>query len=244
MNIIKLDAIDSTNSFLKQYYKEQAIENFTTVVADVQTNGRGQMGTEWNSDKGKNLTFSIFVKDYILTPNAIFDINCLVTTALITVFKKYSIPDLYVKWPNDILSADKKIVGILIENSLKSNGEVLSVIGIGINVNQTNFDSIPKASSLAFILNESIDRDILLKECIEELKSRFETYKNNGATEFWEQFHNSLFRKDTPTLFEDTTTNTQFIGTIKQVTKNGLLEVELANKLLKYYGIKEVKMIY
>ncbi|UYW01829.1 hypothetical protein K5I29_02610 [Flavobacterium agricola] len=94
MYIIKLNAIGSTNSFLKEYIKKHEAENFTTVVAENQTDGRGQMGTTWKVEEGKNLTFSIFIKNYIETFETIFDLNCLLTTAILRVLKTYNLPPL------------------------------------------------------------------------------------------------------------------------------------------------------
>jgi BirA family transcriptional regulator, biotin operon repressor / biotin---[acetyl-CoA-carboxylase] ligase len=243
MFIIKLDAIGSTNSFLKEYIKEHHPDNFTTVVAELQTQGRGQMGTNWESQKGKNLTFSVFIKKYIINPQNIFDLNCVITTSILYVLKKHKIPDLSIKWPNDILSANKKIVGILIENSIKANAQIESIIGIGINVNQKNFDQIPNASSIYNILGHEIDKDELLTEILEVLKTNFDNYAINGANYYWSLFHDNLYKKNIPSIFFNHNTQTEFVGTIKKVTSNGLLEIELADKSINHFGIKEISII-
>ena len=136
MSLIKLSAIDSTNDYLKVLSRNQIIENFTTVVAEKQTQGKGQMGATWISEEGKNLIMSILVKDYLIHTNAIFNLNIAFSLAVITALKKKNIPDLSIKWPNDILSGGKKISGILIENSIKSNKIYSTIIGTGINISQ------------------------------------------------------------------------------------------------------------
>lgn len=243
MFIIKLDAIGSTNSFLKEYVKEHHPDNFTTVVAETQTQGRGQMGTNWESEKGKNLTFSIFIKKIILNPQNIFDLNCIITTSILRVLVSYNLPDLFVKWPNDILSADKKIAGILIENSFKANAEIESIIGIGVNVNQKNFDKFPNASSICNILGHDIDKDKLLIELLTEIEKSFDTYALNGADSFWTNFHDNLYKKDIVSLFFNHNTQQEFVGVIKKVCSNGLLEIELPNKTKEYFGIKELSFV-
>src|SRR3970282_291011 len=146
-----LDAIDSTNEFLKGLSNGQLLENFTVVTAENQTKGKGQMGSVWDSEVGKNLTMSVFIKDSLSDVNQIFKLNVGVVLAVVQALETFNIPNLMVKWPNDIMSYNFKIGGILIENSIKSDGTVHSIVGLGINVNQVNFENLPKASSLAVI---------------------------------------------------------------------------------------------
>ena len=119
MRIIKLDAIDSTNTFLKAISSADVLEDYTVIVAKQQTNGRGQMGNKWESDSGLNLTFSVFKRIKGLTFSNQFYLSIVVALALYKTLKSFNVPRLYVKWPNDILSANKKIAGILIENVVK-----------------------------------------------------------------------------------------------------------------------------
>src|SRR6476620_5399277 len=170
MNIIKLDATPSTNDFLKTLLTNQFVENFTVVTAENQTSGRGQMGAKWEAESGKNLTFSVLVKDVLTEINSIFHLNVLVAVSIAEALEAFNIPNLAIKWPNDILAEHKKIAGILIENSLKSNGEIFSVVGIGLNVNQQNFDELPKATSLSCILNHDLDKEAVMVAVIQNLK--------------------------------------------------------------------------
>ncbi len=104
MKLIKLDAIDSTNDYLKQLSSVSVVENFTVVTTKNQTNGKGQMGTIWKSESGKNITFSILIKNILYNYNQIFDLNVVVACSIIQVLEVFSIPNLTVKWPNDIMS--------------------------------------------------------------------------------------------------------------------------------------------
>ena len=116
MKLIKLNAIDSTNSFLKELCRDYVLENFTVVVADEQTNGRGQQSKTWESEPFKNLTASIFATELHLD---IIDVKYLNFTASLAVYDlliDYNIPDISIKWPNDIMSGNKKLCGILIDN--------------------------------------------------------------------------------------------------------------------------------
>ena len=109
MHIIKLNAIDSTNSYLKELTSKQTVENFTVVMAENQTNGRGQRGANWEVETGKNLTFSVLIKDVLLNFEEVFNLNVVVAVSLFQTFIKLKIPDLSIKWANDILSDKKKI---------------------------------------------------------------------------------------------------------------------------------------
>jgi BirA family biotin operon repressor/biotin-[acetyl-CoA-carboxylase] ligase len=243
MHIIKLPAIDSTNSYLKELTSKQTVENFTVVVAENQTNGRGQRGANWEVQSGKNLTFSVLIRDVLLSFEEVFNLNVVVAVSLFQTFSNLKIPNLTIKWANDILADKKKICGILIENQFKSNSEIFSVIGIGINVNQENFVNLPQASSLKKISGSEWNKEEVLLAFLNQFQNNINLYKNEGATYFWEAYHENLFKKNTPMAFEDNS-NTKFMGIIKQVLPNGLLQIELEDDSLRLFDIKEVKMLY
>lgn len=242
MKLIKLDAIDSTNEFLKGISTQQDLENFTVVTAENQTNGKGQMGAVWNSEVGKNLIMSVLVKDYLEDINTIFNLNIAIAMAVIATLKKNTIPDLSIKWPNDILSANKKIGGILIENSIKSDGTILSVVGLGLNVNQTNFEGLPKASSLAVIAGHEFDKEMLLFEIVANIEKNIAESKYN-LNSLREQFINSLFKKDIPMPFTNQKEE-RFMGIIQGISPIGRLQVLLADDSIAEFDIKEIQMLY
>ncbi|UOK41286.1 MULTISPECIES: biotin--[acetyl-CoA-carboxylase] ligase [Flavobacterium] len=243
MNIIKLSATSSTNDFLKALLTKQFVENFTVVTAENQTSGRGQMGAVWAVESGKNLTFSVLVKDVLPDINTIFHLNVLVAICLTEVLEQLKIPNIAIKWPNDILADNKKIAGILIENSLKSGGEIVSVVGIGLNVNQKNFDGLPKAGSLCGILNREFDKDEILISIVETLKRNVALLQNKDYGLFWEKYNQRLFKKGLPMPFEDKD-GFRFMGIIQGVTANGKLEVLLEDDSVKTFEIKEIQMLY
>jgi len=156
MKIVKLDAINSTNAFLKDMVRTSTVENYTVVVTENQTNGKGQFDNSWTSEKGKNLTFSILCEFQKLEVQYSFYLNCAISLAVYTVLNRYIKKKLKVKWPNDILSSNKKLCGILIENTV-SNGKIVNaVIGVGLNVNQERFPvSLPRATSLKMVTSNT-----------------------------------------------------------------------------------------
>ena len=243
MNIIKLDAINSTNDYLKKLLQRQFVENFTIVTAENQTNGRGQMGSQWNVEEGKNLTFSVLVKDLLLEINHIFHLNVAVAVSIVEALSFLEIKDLAIKWPNDILAEGKKIGGILIENSIKSDGEIFSIVGIGLNINQKNFGDLPKASSLAVLKNQEFDKSEILTSILQNLGRNISMIMNKNTDPIWEKYHSVLYKNGIPMPFENVQ-NEKFMGIIQGVTQTGKLQVKLENNSVKSFEIKEVKMLY
>lgn len=243
MKLIKLDAIDSTNDFLKELLKNNNPLNFTVVTAEEQTKGKGQMGSVWVSEKGKNLMMSVLVKDFLFDINQIYNLNIAVAVAIIKALEKYNIPKLSIKWPNDIMSDNKKVGGILIENIIKGDTKIDSIIGIGLNINQANFDDLPKASSLSLMANTSLDKEQILQKIIDEIKLNVLKLSEDKAEELWQEYTGLLFKKGVPMPFENDVEE-RFMGIIQGVTKIGQLEVLLENDTKNTYGIKEIQLLY
>ncbi|WP_026709435.1 biotin--[acetyl-CoA-carboxylase] ligase [Flavobacterium frigidarium] len=242
MKLIKLDAIDSTNDFLKGLASKQFVENFTVVSAEIQTKGKGQMGSVWVAEKGKNLTMSVLIKDVLIDLNQIYTLNIAVALAVVRALQLFKIPELAIKWPNDIMSYNCKIGGILIENSIKIDGSVTSIVGIGININQTNFENLPKGSSLAVIAKQEFDKQAVLVAILKDLKDAMIVLKTNPDS-LWREYLNLLFKKNVPVPFE-LPDGDRFMGIIQGVSDQGKLQILLENDAVVQYNIKEIQMLY
>lgn len=243
MKLIKLNAIDSTNDFLKKMSQDQQLENFTVVLAEIQNKGKGQQGAIWSSEPRKNLITSILISNTLSNIESLFLLNISVALSIVKALKTLNIPSLSIKWPNDIMSENKKIAGILIENLIKENGKIESIVGIGLNVNQTKFEDLTKASSLKNITDKEFDIEDILNKIITELKINIEKLLLDQESHLWESYHKWLYKKGTPMTFENES-GERFMGIIQGVNKNGKLEITLENDLVKQYGIKEIKMLY
>ena len=239
MSIIKLDAIDSTNDYLKQVVREHAVENYTMVLAFDQRKGRGQLNAKWTSEPGKNLTMSLFVNEFDSVDHTVFDFNVTVALAIVKVLQQLNIPNTSLKWPNDIMADGKKVGGILIENTFKPNGTFASIIGIGINLNQTNFENLPQATSLTCLTGAIYEiESIALK-----LKESLQFHLQLPIDSIWESYLNSLFKINSPSAFEDKLGN-RFMGIIQTVDREGKLLVLLDDDLIHSYEVKEIKMLF
>ena len=241
MPVIKLDATTSTNDFLKDLAQASNLQNFTVVTAEHQTSGRGQRTATWHSERGKNLTFSILVKDSV-SIDEIFTLNVAIALSVINALKSVALPQLAIKWPNDIMAVNKKIGGILIENILKPDGAVQSIVGIGINVNQTNFENLPKASSIAAILQREFDRDLVLNLIVTEITNVVSNLADQKV-ELWKKYESNLYKKGVPMPFESNDGH-RFMGIIQKVTQNGRLEIIDQHDQIKTFDIKEIQILY
>ena len=242
MQLIKLNATDSTNNYLKQLILERTLDDFSVVVANHQTNGRGQRGSSWLSEKDKNLTFSVLKRNISIVANQQFLLNILVSLSIVKTLEGFNIPKLAIKWPNDILSDHHKISGILIENLIKNKQIEYAIIGIGLNVNQVKFEGLSKVSSLKNIMPLPVDKDELLTKIIDKLKMYFKLYSENGSEFLNSEYESYLFRKDKPSTFSSHD-NRLFTGIIRGVSTSGKLCVQMED-FNKEFDLKELKLIY
>ena len=243
MHIIKLNAIDSTNTYLRKLCNKAVIKDYTVVSARLQNKGRGQIGTSWESQEGKNLTCSVFKVIRGISTDQNFYISMVTSLAIITTLQRFNIPKLRVKWPNDILSEDKKICGILIENIIKNTTLEASIIGIGLNVNQTEFDNLPLASSLKNITGQLFDIDELILTIVQNLKLYFNRLKTGENEAIKHEYETLLFRKDKPSTFKDQD-GLLFPGFIKGIDASGNLTVLLEDEIIKTFKLKEIQLLF
>ena len=243
MHIIKLDAIDSTNLHLKRLIAKNPLQDYTVIVTEKQLNGRGQIHTNWISEYGKNLTFSILKTFNEFEVSKQVMLNCSVSLAILDALQQLSVPDMTIKWPNDIMSGNQKICGILIENIFYGNKIKHAVIGIGLNVNQTNFENLKNVSSLQLLMKKQFELHQLMIVIVEKIKC----YLDSLQTLHWEtlkkQYEKVLFRKDKPSTFEDAN-GKRFMGFIRAITKDGMLRVALEDNVLRDFALKEIRLLY
>ena len=243
MQLIKLDATDSTNAYLKNMVLQNQAEDFTVVQADTQYAGRGQMGTTWISEPGKNLTFSVLKKNLSLAASRQFVLNMLTCQGVFSALNELTVPDLKIKWPNDILSGNAKISGILIENMTSGKVVQSSIIGVGLNVNQRDFGDLGQVTSLQLLLGRYLDLGEVLNVILRHLESAFNKLDNEGEVHIRERYEQLLFRKDKPSTFRGSR-GELLTGIIRGVSRDGKLRVELEDRLLKEFELKELQLLY
>ena len=238
MLIIKVNATDSTNRHLKRLMTESALEDYTVLVAASQLKGRGQGGTQWISEPGKNLTLSVLkYHDRFLAEHG-FLVSMSVSLALIQLFRELQVPELAIKWPNDIMSGNQKICGILIENTLKGASLRQSILGIGINLNQDSFPGLPHAASLKQITGCMYSVEEVMNRLLGLLKNAFDGFKEDKFSDISKAYSGMLFRKDVKAAYE--IKGDSVMAVIKGVTLNGKLLLEKEGGKQKSYDLKEI----
>ena len=268
-DIMWLDSVDSTNSEAKRRISD--IDNLSVLSALSQSEGRGQKGNKWSSLPGENLTFSIVLKfgeqaagkaglsvagklRLVVAAREQFVLTEITSLSIVEFLSRHGIKA-KIKWPNDIYVDDKKICGVLIENSLRGESLSSSIIGIGLNVNQRNFDvSLPNPTSM--VLETGFEEDI--KGCLEEFMDIFLGYLEYSLPNLRERYLSYLWRHNTPARYIDQTFQSQplqtdsegelpereFTGIIRGLSPIGHLVVEDIEKgELKEFAFKEISYI-
>ena len=212
------------------------------VWADFQTAGRGQRGHLWHSAKGENLTFSVVLEPTFVPIAEQFSVSEVVALSLVDMLSEYGI-EAKIKWTNDIYVGDKKLVGILIEHSLASTTLRRTIVGVGINVNQTEFDpSIPNPVSMAQLLGKELNAEDVLQCFLKHLQENYEHLRKGGATSLHSRYNTLLYRLNeyhTYALPSGEKFQAKIIGT----APSGALRLENEQGESKDYLFKEVEFL-
>jgi BirA family biotin operon repressor/biotin-[acetyl-CoA-carboxylase] ligase len=239
--LVSLKEVDSTNVYLKLLLaRNEAEVEGLVVVAENQYAGRGQKGNEWESEKGMNLTFSIFLKPNVLVKNQ-FLVSKIISLGIKDFLEDLGLLRVKIKWPNDIFCGNDKIAGILIENSIKGNRICNSVIGVGLNVNQTIFNSKNKPTSVAKELNDnSFDLKDLLNQLLFFIERRYLLLKSDKENLINPDYLNAMYRINESNRFK--IYNVELAGLIIGVTSSGKLQVKI-NEIIEEFNMKEIEFV-
>lgn len=237
MYLISFDSLPNTNEFLVELSKKDA-NSWTVIHAKNQTKGKGYAGNEWKVVAGENLTFSFLLKtDYSFQELIYF--NEWISN-VICLFLKQFYPKSNVKWPNDIILNDKKVCGILIENH-RSNGVMNSVIGIGLNVNQTDFNHFPKATSIKRVTDKEYDIEEILADLMHSFEAEYSDLEQKNFEKIHQTYLDNLFRKDEISKFK--LDGIEVDGVIRDVNEAGNLLIEIKDDLREFKH-KEIELLF
>ena len=247
--VIHIDETDSTNGYFREIPCHSDAN--MVVVAEYQTAGKGCGSNSWESERGKNLTFSVLLHPTEIRAKWQFRISEAVSVALCETLEHLfrplspsdSSPDsgaqeVTIKWPNDIYVGDRKICGILIENRLKGSTITDSIVGIGLNVNQREFLSdAPNPVSICQLTGEETDREALLQAFLKELSKAMEM-EPEALTE---AYHRRLYRREGMHRFSDS--QGEFEAKVLNVLDDGRLVLLDAEGKARMYAFKEVQFV-
>ena len=236
--IYHFDTTASTNDDAR----DEKYHDGDVVWADYQTAGRGQRGHEWHSRKGENLTFSVVLEPTFVPIAEQFSVSEVVALSLVDMLAEYGI-EARIKWTNDIYVGDKKLVGILIEHSLAATTLRRTIVGVGINVNQTEFDaSLPNPVSMAQLLGKELDAEAVLNRFIRHLQRNYEALREGGAGVLHERYNELLYRKNEYHTYA-LPSGEKFRAKIVGTAPSGALRLESEEGTTKDYLFKEVEFM-
>lgn len=241
-NIIRLDETPSTNDYLLDMIGKQPVPEGTIVIARRQTAGRGADGSAWESEAGKNLTFSMLIHPDYISVDLQFYLNKAVSLGVLDVVKKYTGDGASVKWPNDIYSGNSKVAGILIQNGIQGNKFSYCIAGVGLNVNQEAFSGdSPNPLSLKHLTGTDMDLDSLLGEVHSAITSRLELLRSGMKDVLDNDYLASLYRRNE--LARYIYKGEEITGRITGISRYGHLVVEIPGQKIVECDLKEIRFV-
>ncbi len=246
--LLKLNKIDSTNNYAAKLLKNDFPIEGTVIYAKHQYAGRGQRGNTWETNADENLTVSIILYPKTLGVNRFFYLNECIALGAYALAKELLGDDVRIKWPNDIYYKDQKIGGILIENTISGQHFAASVVGIGINVNQTSFpETLHRASSLKLITNQQYNVLELLTKLCRYIEMYYLQLKSDKLTLIHQKYLSVLYRFGEHHDFV-TSTGEKLQAKIVDVNPQGQLLLEykdgpqgVALPITKKFNFKEIQ---
>ena len=212
------------------------------VWADFQTAGRGQRGHVWHSRKGENLTFSVVLEPTFVPIAEQFSVSEVVALSLVDMLAEYGI-EAKIKWTNDIYVGDRKLVGILIEHSLTPTTLRRTIVGVGVNVNQTEFDpSLPNPVSMAQLLGREFDTESVLQCFLKHLHQNYNLLRSGAKVEIHNRYNVLLYRKNEYHTYA-LPSGERFSAKILGTAPSGALCLEDMEGKTKDYLFKEIEFV-
>ena len=240
LNIISLDSVNSTNTYLKNLPLEEN-EDWTLVTASYQEAGRGAGDNHWESEAGKNLLFSLRIHPIFVEAHDVFVLSEALSLSVWRTLQSY-IQGFTIKWPNDIYYGNCKVAGLLIENDLIGGKVQSSVMGVGLNVNQLRFFSdAPNPISLVQILGYKIPCQEILENFINQFRLYYNRICAHEYQVLYSEYMTNLYRRDSEHAFRDQ--DGIFIGRIFDVESTGHLVIIDTNGHRRRYAFKEVEYV-
>lgn len=239
--IIRLAEARSTNTSLREWLARERLPEGSVLIAENQVAGRGQIGNVWESEKGKNLTFSLILYPDCLLANRQFFISQIASLSVKETLASY-VEGVSVKWPNDIYWKDRKICGMLIENDLSGSYLYSSIIGIGINVNQAVFRSeAPNPVSLRQITGQEYDKEEILRRFLSLFYSYYLALLQEKFDFIRQRYLSALYRGTGYHSYRDE--HGTFEACIDHIEPTGHLVLQLRDGTCRSYAFKEVSYI-
>lgn len=242
-NSIHLNSVDSTNSYATDMLRQIAPIDGTLIYTFNQQKGRGQRENTWESEAHKNIALTVVLAPNFINANQQFFLTQITSLALADlmaeILKKQEIQaEVKIKWPNDLYVNGKKIAGVLIENQLRNNSIQNSIIGVGININQSKFESTTKATSLKILTKHEFDLFHLIEKFCENMEAYYLQLKANKGNEINQKYLSNLYQMNEwkNYFFDGKKQQGKIIGT----DDTGKLILQLENSTSRSFDLKEI----
>lgn len=238
--LISLEIVESTNDYARNLLAKTKPLEGTAIIAHNQTRGRGQIGNIWLSEPGKNLTCSIVLYPNFISAAKQFGLTQAIALGIMDALEVLLGKPIAIKWPNDIYCGDKKVAGILVENTISGQNLSDSVVGIGLNVNQTDFNGLPNATSLSVLAGTPLDMEQVRNTLFAHLEKRYLQLRQGHLEQLNHDYVQHLYRLNQWHEFKTPSGMRQ--GRILGINGFGQLQLETTDGVA-FYNNKEVEYI-
>lgn len=243
-NIISLSEVDSTNNYANSLKDDKGAHG-TVILADTQIEGRGQRGNSWESEAGKNLTFSVILRHSELPVQNHFMLNIFISLSICHAIKECTGKECKIKWPNDIYISNNKICGILTENTINGSYISKSIIGIGLNVNQACFsEGIPNPTSIYLETGCVVSIENIFKQLVESMNIFYDMLASKKYEYLNDAYLSNLYRiGEVHSFFDRVVGHCSFEGKIVGISEIGQLQILDSCGKLREFNFKELEFV-
>ena len=238
-SLVYMPECHSTNNEALGLFKAGKGIEGSVVITSNQTAGRGQRNNVWESEAGKNLTFSILLTPHFILPKDQFYLTICISLGIADYLNEALHEHVKIKWPNDIIVKDKKLCGILIENQLSGQRIQSCIVGIGLNVNQENFIS-EKASSMKLLSGNEFVLEDELQKILKKIEVCYLMLRQGQTEKLFSEYITNMYWRGEKHLFSSF--QTEFEGVVTGVDEIGRLRIETKENV-KIFEVKEVQFL-
>lgn len=245
IKFIHLAETDSTNSYARReasrLWTESPDCEALVVTAEEQSSGRGQRGTVWQSSKGKNLLMTIVVRPKGLAIESCYALSVASALALKESMQAFGLAA-SLKWPNDLYCNNCKLAGILLESDFEGTNVTQAFIGIGLNINQSEFYKMERRpTSMSIISGREFNILEVMHTIVNKFIVKYRKIANSDLSQLFDEYEKSLIGYSSPLLYRDA--EGEFTAYVKGVERDGRIVLECSNGTLRRYWFKEVENV-
>ena len=240
-NIIRLNTVDSTNNYAAKLLNQTKIPFGAVIMAQFQDDGRGQRGAVWQSKSGENLLFSAILDGSLMKECPPFYLSKCVAVSIKDTLSYFLKHKIHLKWPNDVLVERRKIAGVLIESQWKGNNIFSSIIGVGLNVNQTHFEYGFDATSMKLLSANDYDLKEVLQVLCTKLNFNFNRLLSKEYSDLQQDYLSSLYKYNEKTHFKIGDKLEEVV--LKDVDENGMVCLEMSGGKIQEYDFSQARQI-